>query len=349
MAMSEKVVSFGIGEVYQQIERFLDNKGYSSTNTGDTYRRGIKKFFEIVKQKRLEFLNKDDVQIEFEDFEDFVKYLSTNTELNNKTINNYVSSVAELLRYLHVKKINNEIIVKDISCLASLKMVRLPENDNEYGVLTVEEVFDFANWSKENEKELEDIKYYFILFSLDTCIRKGAALNLKWDDLVVNEDHVLVKAIEKGNKDFRGKISLDFYNEILKLKEKYNSEKVFNISSSTLQLTLNRWKKARNIIENRNIVIHSVRKAGGTYHFRVTGDILQAKKILGHSNVSTTQKYLGTEDYGVVGVVSTGGNIDQDLYKNVDKETLIKAIENIKGYKTLINVELNKLLSEKSD
>lgn len=342
-ALENKVSSIGVGEVYKNIGLFLKNKGDKSENTRETYKRGIVKFFEITRQKSLKFLNKNDVKVEFDDFEYFVRYLVDNTTLNNKTINGYVSATVELLRYLHVKK-----QVEDISCLSSLKMIRLPETNNEYGVLSVEEVWDFANWVKENEKRNSDLKYLLILFCLDTCLRINAVLNIKWSDFEVRDNEVLVKAVDKGNKDFRSKISVEFYNQILELK-KHNTDKVFKIGQSTMQDTLNRWKEVRNISESRNIVLHSIRKSGVTFQYRVTSDIMQAKKAAGHSNLTTTQKYVGEVDYGAIGAVSSGGNLDPELYKKVNREDLEKAIANIKGYQALLNLELSRIQKEKNE
>ena len=342
-ALESKVISFGTGEVYKQIKKFLETKALKSEKTSISYKKGIQNFFEFIKGKQLEFLTREDVQITFDDLENFVTQVSKSNEYNNKTINGYISSVAELLRYLHMKK-----LVDDISCLSSLKMIRLPEQQNKYGVLRVDEVFDFADWVLENEVKLADVKYYFILFSLDTCLRKSAVLNLKWENFIVKENDVFVKAVDKGNSDFKGSISHEFYNELLKLKEKYNTEKVFEIGSSTIQGTLDRWKEARNIPDNRNIVLHSIRKAGANFHFRTTSDILQAKKVLGHKNTSTTEIYLDEEEYGAIGIISQNGKeIDNELYKKVSKDDLIKAIENIKGYKTLLNIELQKIIGQK--
>lgn len=350
MSALENVISMGVGKIYKEIENFLKNKGDKSANTRVSYEREIRRFFELIKYKKIEFLTRNDVQIAFDDLEYFKNCLVDQKDnkgkkiFNNKTINHHVSAVAELLRYLHMKK-----IVDDISCLSSLKTIRLKENNkNKYDPLNVDEVYELSDWIMENEIELKFVKYYFVLFSLDTCLRKEAVLSLEWSDFAVIGNEVIIKTTDKGDEDFRGSINLDFYEEILKLKEIYNNEKVFNIASSTIQKTFKKWRATKDF-KGRRIVIHSIRKAGASFQYRLTGDILQAKKVLGHKNTSTTELYLDEERYGAIGVVSRGKNVDDELYKKVSREDLEKAIESITGYKMLINIKLKEILKNNKE
>jgi hypothetical protein len=123
-----------------------------------------------------------------------------------------------------------------------------------------------------------------------------------------------------------------------------NSDKVFDISGRRIDDMMTRLKEKANIASERNIVFHSIRKAGVTYRYRVTGDILEAQRSAGHSNITTTQIYLENEDYGSIGAVSSAGKLDMELYKKVDQETLIKAIEMTKkDFQLILNLKIQEL------
>jgi hypothetical protein len=102
------------------------------------------------------------------------------------------------------------------------------------------------------------------------------------------------------------------------------------------------------IPEERNIVFHSIRKAFGTTVWRMTGDIEAARRSLRHSDVKTTQIYLGTGNYEAVDSLTNIEKIQEDLYKNVSTEHLMEAIENLpRNIKLILNMKLTEVLKQK--
>jgi integrase len=131
--------------------------------------------------------------------------------------------------------------------------------------MSVSESFKMAEWANNNERDKADIKRSLILFSLDTLSRLNTCLNLKWTDFEAgeNDDEINVHYVSKDNKDRYMKISKPFYNALINdLKEKYNSEYVFPISSHSVSAMMKRYKTAFNMTQ-RNIVFHSIR--GGSF------------------------------------------------------------------------------------
>ncbi|MGG2091305.1 site-specific integrase [Bacillus sp. S13(2024)] len=337
--LTENVVKLNSNEIYEQIEKFLKKKAYRSENTKRSYEKSIKKFFEVIKKKEVHFLQRADVQITLDDIENFIIHMYDLNELKNKTINNYVTAVKELLRYLHSKK-----LVDDISFIDAKQIDRLPEVKNKYGVLSVDEVLQMAELAKE-EREKGEIKRLLILFSLDTCIRQQASLNLKWTDFEEREDGILVRAVDKGNKDFRPKIANWFYQELLSLKKNDNGY-VFDLTVDNIKGMMKRVREKMNFPKERNIVFHSIRKAGVHFQYRVTGDILQAKKAANHSNINVTMDYVEEEDYGVIGAVSTSGGIDINIIKEISHEDLLKVIDSCKkDLQLILALKINEMLN----
>jgi integrase len=347
--LAKNIVKLDNTKVYDQIEKYLTKHSYNSADTERAYRRDIGMFFGIVKEKELKYLTIEDVQITLDDFEDFIQYLfekedaEGNKVYNNKTINRKVAAVKGVIKYLAAKKIDDEYIVKDVSYMPLVKS--LPETSNSYGVLEVSEVLTMAELALQ-ERGKGEIKRLLILFALDTCVRKTAILNLKWSNFIEREDGVLVQGIDKGNKDFRHLISKEFYNELLTIKND-KSDKVFDLSDRRITDMMDRLKTKMKIAPERNVCFHSIRKSGVTFRFRITGgDILEAKRAAGHSNIATTQIYLQSEDYGSIGAVSSKGKLDMELYKKVDNDVLLEAIAQCKkDFQLILNLKIQEIIN----
>jgi integrase/recombinase XerD len=335
--MGEKILKLNnAGEVFKQIEMFLKKKSFRSENTAISYKKDIQRFFRIVREKELQFLTIEDVQLNLDDMDEYISYLVDQKELSNKTINHSVVSVRELLRYLKQKK-----IVEDVDYLNFID--RLPEvNSNSYGILTVDEVLKMAELAK-TERNLKMVKHYLILFALDTGLRRNSILNVTFGDFEVIGETVTVKAIDKGGKFFKKSISKDFYEQLLTLRkdENDNNEKLFKISLDAVDSMLPRLVEKMNINKDRNITFHSIRKCAVSFSYKVTGDILAASKVAGHSSISTTQIYLETQEYGAIGAVSSSQNLNENLFNEVSHDELLEAISSLnKDYQLLLNLKL---------
>ncbi|KMY49617.1 tyrosine-type recombinase/integrase [Peribacillus loiseleuriae] len=168
---------------------------YESNQTSNAYRKDIKDFFLILRDKDIKFLTEEDMNITYDDFEDFINYLEVTELYFNSSINRKMSSVKSLLEYLHSKK-----VVSDISYL---KWVKSKADESErHGILTVNEVKQMSELALE-EREKGIIKKYFFLFGLNTALRKEEILNLKWNDFHEEGSSVFISGIGKGNVKYK--------------------------------------------------------------------------------------------------------------------------------------------------
>ena len=338
MLTNPKVEDLHSYEVFNQIERFLIKKEQKSIGTRKSYETDIKIFFKAVKEKELQFLTKEDINLTIDDFEDFINYFQQNNLYSNKTINGKVSAVKSLLKYLKVKG----LIEGDLSYFEEVST--LPEVRNSYGVLTLDECMKWSELAKQETHNPRE-KSLLILFALDTCIRKEAILNLKWTDFIKSESGIIVKGIDKGNKEFRHDISESFYKELLTIKG--DSEYVFEaLNKDSIQRMINKLKKLTNIDPSRKIVFHSIRKAGGTFRYKASGgDIVAAQRALGHTDPKITTIYLGETTSNARGAISSISEIDENLFKKVPHEILLKVIDDLsQTEKFLLNKKINDLL-----
>lgn len=329
-------------QVYNQIVKFLKqkekkSKKYESTSTSEAYGRDIKDFFKLMRNKEIEFLSKEDMKIELEDIEDFVIKLKDSGKYSNSTINRKIVAIRKLLSYLNSKKINEEKIVKDISYFSQIQ--REMDDTESYGILSVEESYRFAQLAKE-ERVKGEIKSLFFLFALDTALRKDEILSLKWSNIREEEGRIRIIGVGKGNKEFRKEISNEFYERLLTLKK--DKERVFDISVNSIDDSFRRIREKMELPKERKIVFHSIRKSGVTFVHRITKDPFATMKYANHKSFNTTQIYLEEDDYGAIGAVSSKDSLNMNKFKEVDHETLLKALETMdKSYLILLNKTLS--------
>jgi integrase len=340
MLANEKVTKLHDDGTYDQIQRFLAKKERRSKETRIAYERDIRKFFKIVREKELEYLTKEDFNLNSDILEDYQTHLLET--LSAKTVNRNISAIKELIKYLKGKG-HLEFSIDYLNLITSE-----PEKDNRYGVLSVDEVLQMTDLIMTMPRVRDrEIKKYLFLFSLDTCARLSECLNLEWDDFRERETDVIVNITAKGNKEFRPVISKEFYNELLSIKGDTN--KVFPVSTNAVSDIMIKLREVMNISEKRNVVFHSVRKSGVSFNYRISSDILQAKKAANHSNINTTLLYIQEEDYGVTGAVSKSKGVTEDLYRNVSHEELLNAIDKLtKSQKLMLNIKIDELIKNQN-
>lgn len=305
--------------IYDEFLGFI-NLAHYSEHTKKTYETGIRDFFRVIKGKEVEHLTLTDIAIKKKDVEKFRTILKEKGNSNN-TINNKVAG----LRKFYYELAGNEYDIK-VEFFKSIK--KLSDDTDSYDPFTVEEVLQLAQLAlKEKHKGI--IKSNFILFCLDTCIRKGAALNLKWSDFeVVNDKEVKINAVDKGNKDFRAKINYDFYKELLNMKN--DSNFVFDITMSSIDVMMPRLIKKLDTNPDRNLAFHSIRKTGIDFKYRYTGDIKVAQTAANHSDASLTIKtYISNQDYGVLGAVSKAKENNVSILPNLSKDQYIELLSQL--------------------
>ena len=316
-------------KIYNQIQKFLLSKETKSQKrksdkTRIAYEKDIKDFFRIMRGKSINELSLHDLNITFDDFEDFINYLLNCGNYSNSTIDRKITASKMLLKYLHSKKIDNQNIVEDISYFDEIGS--LPDESEAHGILTVDEVKEMAELASK-EREKGHIKKLFFLLGLDTALRKEEIASLKWSDFHIENNTVIINGIGKGNYKFKKEISVEFY-QTLKTLDK-GQVKVFDISVDTIDKSFDRIRTKMNFPKQRNIVFHSIRKASITHFYQMTKDPYATMLFGNHKNFNTTVKYIQEENHGALGAVSLSDSLNMELYKEVSHEDLLEALSKL--------------------
>jgi integrase/recombinase XerC len=255
--------------------------------------------------------------LEFDDFlnnvqnlkiQDFRRYISHKKQNNIKpsSISRCISAIKAFYKMLKKYEIcNNDEILKFTS-------PKLPKTLPK--ALTIEEVMDLflydtveddggQNWENQRNKAIITLIY-------STGLRISEALSLKKRDYINNSD--FIKVLGKGNKERvvplvgRAKNEINKYLKIspiplladypLFIKDKRNNE-----TSKPIALSIREFQKImQNIRTTKNLpkfaTPHALRHSFATHIISKGGDIRSVQSLLGHSSLSTTQKYVKVDE-----------------------------------------------------
>lgn len=325
--------------LYEEIKAFFNELEVGSQGTRVMYEKDIRQFFKVYRNKELEHLTEEDLQIKKRDMIGYRKYLQDNFELANVTINGKLTAVKRLYQYL-----SDEYDVN----MAAFNFKRLKDQENPYAKLSQTEAERFAEVAYETEREKQWLKRCMILFAIRSSFRLREILNLKWNDFEEEDSYVKVTTVGKGQKKNTTSISKKLYSQIYDLKEMNKSnnwkdpEIVFQISDKAVNQMMSRLREKMNIPKERNLTFHSFRSVAIDYILDTTnGNITEAAIHANHSSTATTFKHYvnKTKDYSQTAGVRMDEEFDLDF---IDKLTLENFKEFIQQGDFKLQLELKK-------
>lgn len=225
----------------------------------------------------LEFIKKNPEDISEDDVKSYMAYLVSERNLKPASINLTLSSLRFLYENILRKKIFTEIKPPKIE-------KKLPT------VLTKHEIKKLIDSTKNPKHKL------LIEFLYSSGLRVSECVNLKINDLDLNEKMGRVIS-GKGKKDRNIILSnklIDSLNKYLK-KRKIKSEYIFqsfngdHISVRMAQKIVNKAAKKAEI--KRRVFCHALRSSFATHLLEAGVDIRYIQTLLGHSSISTTERY----------------------------------------------------------
>lgn len=315
-----KVVNLFNSEVYEDIVTFFDelelyNKKVVISKTGEkkvrsntreAYERNIREFFRMTLDKpkgsEIEFLTIKEIALDVDHIKKYRIKLSKLKKkdsdeplLVHKTINQKLASVSSLYKHLgSMNKYKSEGIGNSI-----FDIKKLPEQSNSYGDLSPIEADLMSETVFKTENTKAYLKHCLIQFATRTSFRLSEILNMKWSDIVKDDNtgHYRVKLDTKGNDNRETSFSTMLYNKLIKLKDenkkyKWNkdTEIIFQISKDSINDMMERLRIELNIPEERNIVFHSLRNVAINWIIDVDGDVKAASLHAGHKSIDITYK-----------------------------------------------------------
>ena len=274
---------------------YLSNIKKLSQNSVVSYKNDLSKFFIFFQDYIEKNIGLKEIEsIKISEFRSFLTY-RRNSEISSNSIARNISALKSFFRFL-IK--NNKIKESSVFNLKSPKLKKsLPRPIN----------VDLAIQVIKQAEEIEDEKWIglrnkAILILLYGCgLRISEALSLNYDD-VQNEDHILIKG--KGEKERIVpmmpyiKKGIENYleacpKEIISGEALFIGKRFSRLSPRIIQYALEKIRTALSLPETATP--HALRHSFATHLLDSGGDLRTIQELLGHSSLSTTQKYTKVE------------------------------------------------------
>ena len=280
---------------YNNWLNYLSNIKKLSQNSVVSYKNDLSKFFIFFQDYIEKNIGLKEIEsIKISEFRSFLTY-RRNSEISSNSIARNISALKSFFRFL-IK--NNKIKASSVFNLKSPKLKKsLPRPIN----------VDLAIQVIKQAEEIEDEKWIglrnkAILILLYGCgLRISEALSLNYDD-VQNEDHILIKG--KGEKERIVpmmpyiKKGIENYleacpKEIISGEALFIGKRFSRLSPRIIQYALEKIRTALSLPETATP--HALRHSFATHLLDSGGDLRTIQELLGHSSLSTTQKYTKVE------------------------------------------------------
>lgn len=160
----------------------------------------------------------------------------------------------------------------------------------------------------------------------ETAMRIGEACRLKWININMENQTIIINDPEKNSNPGIFKVSSKLIGMLQALPKKH--ERVFGKSTKqnkTWLFKLQRERLARKLGNPRltEITFHTLRHWKATVEYHKTKDIIHVQQLLRHKNIKSTMLYI---------------SIEQAIYQEANDEFVSKAVETTEEAQQLIDV-----------
>ena len=262
----------------------------------------------------LKYINYDINKVKLHNIklQDIVNYMSDKTEVNGgESSDSYKQCVWSALNNFFGYCCKNDLVKENYvqqvkrsknHDLERIKVNRIKLDSNIYADI-IENVKSGVGTDKAKkfQEEMKNRDLLIFLLLMTTGMRKTALIQINVSDIDLSNNTIFVT--DKGKKHFTYKISeetekylklwLQDHNKISNTDALFITNKGSRISGSTLDKIIDKYASC---VVGKHMSPHKFRSGYVTQVFEKTGNIEFARRAVGHSNVSTTQRYIATEN-----------------------------------------------------
>ena len=276
-----------ISELFEEYILELEVKGVAKS-THTNYKRYISRFIQMIGNKDIKDVTNRDVKL-------FIREMQ-NSSFKSKTINLALTSIKSMFNYS---------VEEGYLGLNPIHQKKINQNDlKEIDIFTTEELIALCNYNRNSKLYTQYRDYCIILTFIDSGIRANELINIKLED--IHEDYIDIN-ITKTKKSRRINISYTLKKALLKLDRLRKSYFKQINKTPTNYLFVSRTGKQlprQNVndviikacekcdIDRRKAYPHNLRHSFACNMMKRTSNIYITSKLLGHSNISTTEIYL---------------------------------------------------------
>ncbi len=291
------------------IENFVStkvlDKGIAS-NTIIAYKKDLNLFINWCLNSKLNF-----IEVKKKDINIYIQFL-IEKKINSSSVNRKLSVIKSFYDYLL------QIDLIDINELKAIATQKLEKNLPK--LLSEKEILYLIDKSREiyTENPVQNIKYFRIQLILEilysTGLRISELLNIKVNQVANIKDKLYVNG--KGNKQrlvIFNQNALDllknWINIMIKNHKNKNSYLFENINNKNVISRQQIYKDLKKLALKTNIELekispHSIRHSFASHMLNRGADLRSIQKLLGHSDISTTEIYTQVRQNRLKGLVN---------------------------------------------
>ena len=302
-------MNFSANNINSTIENFVStkvlDKGITS-NTVIAYKKDLDLFINWCRKNKTQFTEIKKVDINF-----YIKFLKEK-KLNSSSINRKISVIKSFYDYL------NQIGLINLNELKTIETQKLEKNLPK--LLSEKEILYLIEKSKEFyfKNPVKNISYLKIQVILEilysTGLRISELLNIKINQVANIKDKLYING--KGNKQrlvIFNKNALDLLKNWISImiknnknKNSYLFENIHNIKVISRQQIYKDLKKLalKTNTDVEKLSPHSIRHSFASHMLNRGADLRSIQKLLGHSDISTTEIYTQVRQNRLKGLVN---------------------------------------------
>ncbi len=236
-------------------------------------------------------INKDIDAITYKDLQHYI--LSIVDKVSSATVNGRIRVYRLFFNHLKEEGLIDDNPASKLKLIKQEKKIKPVLSSEEMGLLL----------SKINRKTFHGARNYcMILLTYDSMLRLNEMLSIKFEEINLTEK--IVKIHGKGRKDrfvpFSDKTARAIHTYIIKFRKGIKFDYVFPMNNGEKI----KYRRAHHIFSQAGkkvalyVYPHLVRHSAASQFARSGGSIAILQKVLGHSSLTVTQRYvhLSTED-----------------------------------------------------
>lgn len=283
--------------MYHLLDRFLEyigkNRNYSS-NTLQSYARDINYFIEFLERKKIEF---NDITPKI--MREFSTYIANERKLKATSIRRLFSSIKSFSKFLY----KNGFVFRNFGNFIVYPKVPqdLPKFIDQDKMVELLKILENDFKPSESKKLMfrRDVTFIYTLYLTGLRVSEVASLTLGDVDL----NNGFINILGKGNK----RRIIPIHPVLQKKLEEYLNIRHMLINKKTNLFFVGKGRNGgissrhiRNIVYKYTSIIgvrlgpHGMRHTFATHLLDDGNDIRVIQELLGHSSISTTQKYTHT-------------------------------------------------------
>ncbi|HOP85677.1 MAG TPA: tyrosine-type recombinase/integrase [Syntrophorhabdaceae bacterium] len=268
--------------IMEEFIRYLQVEKGAMANTKRAYKSDIKGFIKFIEKSGYH-------EIDHHTIRSYI--VSIYKDIKKSSLSRKISSIKVFFRFLKKKGYivdNTALIIKNPKAEKHLPKF-----------YTIDEMFRFLDYlPTEKWNHLRNKAIFELMYS--TGIRSQEALDINVEDIHIQGMWIRVKG--KGGKERvlpfgeKAKKALESYIEWLKANKLYSPERPLfvnfkgeRLSYRSLLRIMKKYQLKTGLF--KNLTLHSIRHSFATHMLDSGADLRSIQELLGHSRLSTTQKY----------------------------------------------------------